>query len=205
MGALTDIRHMRATTVIPEASYLSPRMTIHLLSIRYPELIHARIVRVGPVPFKRWESMDNFHLFFVEKIGVRGKCILVNPWSSIKEQLAYRYQIALDGIHATNPGYAWRLLSGCLVFKQSSPYVQWFYEGLEPYVHFIPVERDLSDLLDKVRYAIANDLEAKQIGANSREFAEKHLSLHHFFEHALYVLEEYARIQNAVLCASLGR
>src|SRR5207302_970767 len=34
------------------------------------------------------------------------------------EHLKYKYQIALDGVTATYPGYQWRLLSGCVTFKQ---------------------------------------------------------------------------------------
>ena len=59
-----------------------------------------------------------------------------------------------------------------LVFKQESPYSQWFYAGLKPNVHFIPVNRRLSDLLNKIQYAINNDAECIQIAMQAREFAE---------------------------------
>lgn len=37
-----------------------------------------------------------------------------------------------------------------MVLKQDSPYYEFFYHDLKPYVHFIPFKRDLSDLIEKV-------------------------------------------------------
>lgn len=61
----------------------------------------------------------------------------------------YKYQISIDGTVA-----AYRLpylLAGSgVVLKQDSPYYEFFYHNLEPFVHYIPFKRDLSDLIDKV-------------------------------------------------------
>lgn len=63
--------------------------------------------------------------------------------------LQYKYQISIDGTVA-----AYRLpylLGGSgVVLKQDSPYYEFFYHDLEPFVHYIPFKRDLSDLIEKV-------------------------------------------------------
>ena len=46
---------------------------------------------------------------------------------------------------------------------------------LEPYVHYIPVEMDLSDLGKKVEWAIENDDLAREIARNGRDFVKNHL------------------------------
>ena len=46
---------------------------------------------------------------------------------------------------------------------------------LKPYVHYIPVEMDLSDLGDKVQWAIKNDKLARKIAENGRDFVKNHL------------------------------
>jgi hypothetical protein len=46
----------------------------------------------------------------------------------------------------------------------------------EQYVHYIPVLPDLSDLEQKIEWAIANDEEARQIQANGQEYAKRILT-----------------------------
>ena len=70
----------------------------------------------------------------------------------------YKYQITLDGTVA-----AYRLpyiLAGdALVLKQDSEYYEHFYKDLEPWVHYVPIKRDLSDLLEKLKWAKSHDSE----------------------------------------------
>ena len=46
---------------------------------------------------------------------------------------------------------------------------------LKPYVHYIPVEMDLSDLGKKVEWAIKHDDLARKIAENGRDFVKNHL------------------------------
>ena len=70
----------------------------------------------------------------------------------------YKYQISLDGTVA-----AYRfpyLLSGdALIFKQDSRYHEHFYRDLKPNQHFIPVKKDLSDLIERIQWAEQHDEE----------------------------------------------
>lgn len=43
------------------------------------------------------------------------------------------------------------------MFKQQSPYYEHFYKDLEAWHHYVPFKRDLSDLEEKLKWAIAND------------------------------------------------
>lgn len=67
------------------------------------------------------------------------------------------------------------LAGGSLLFKQESKYYEHFYNQLTPNVHYIPVKTDLSDLVDKIRWAIANDAKAKEIAKTGQTFANNHL------------------------------
>ena len=50
------------------------------------------------------------------------------------------------------------LLGGdTLVLKQESHYYEHFYKDLEPYKHYVPFKRDLSDLEEKIEWAKTND------------------------------------------------
>lgn len=61
------------------------------------------------------------------------------------------------------------------MFKQDSEYFEHFYNDLQPYVHYIPIKADLSDLLEKIRWAKAHDNEVRKIGAQGRGYAVNHL------------------------------
>ena len=67
-----------------------------------------------------------------------------------------KYQLNIDGTVA-----AYRLpylLAGdSLVLKQHSEYYEHFYKRLLPWKHYIPINRDLSNLLDQIQWARDND------------------------------------------------
>jgi hypothetical protein len=50
-----------------------------------------------------------------------------------------------------------------VVLKQDSNYYEHFYKDLKPWVHYIPFQRDLSDLEEKLKWAIDNDDKVKNI------------------------------------------
>jgi hypothetical protein len=119
----------------------------------------------------------------------------LKPHVSTQEHLRYKYQITIDGAAATYPGFAWRLLSNCLVFKVNSPVRQWFDAGLTPGFHYIPIETDLSDLLDKIKWAQENDGAARAIAENGRIFAQNSIMPDDVVLYCYKVLLKYASLQ----------
>lgn len=85
------------------------------------------------------------HRLFEEKYGSKAKQI------PILDFFKYKYLLNLDGTVA-----AYRLgstLAGdSVVFIQESDYYEHYYRGLVPWVHYIPVNRNISDIRDKVFY-----------------------------------------------------
>ena len=49
-------------------------------------------------------------------------------------------------------------------------YFEHFYSDLKPWVHYVPVKADLSDLIEKIRWAKNNDDKAKKIVNNAQKF-----------------------------------
>jgi hypothetical protein len=52
----------------------------------------------------------------------------------------------------------------------------WFTNLLIPYVHYIPIQYDLSDLIEKIKWVNENDELAKKIAENAYKFSEKYFS-----------------------------
>ena len=148
-----------------------PRGRLVQLSLEYPDLINAR--------FATFLNPD-LHKDFPK-----------SSFISVPHHLYYKYQITMDGSTATYPGYQWRLYSGCLNFKQDSLDTMWFYGALKPYVHYVPVQRNMEDLVEKVEWAMANDEKAKQIAENARTFAKGNLLPEHMLLYGYKVLSKY--------------
>ena len=87
----------------------------------------------------------------------------------------YKYQIDIDGNTNAWSALFQKLLSGSAVLKISSPhnFRQWYYDELIPWVNFVPVKSDMSDLVEKIHWLIDHDEEAMQIGINGRKLALK--------------------------------
>jgi len=125
-------------------------------------------------------SLTNF-FFFRDKEAQYGP---KQKHVSFFDFFTHKYQVSLDGTVA-----AYRLpylLAGSgAVLKQRSPYYEHFYSRLQPGVHYIPFERDLSDLLEKLEWAASHDEEVRAIGEAGRRFArEKLLPVDVFCYHA---------------------
>jgi Glycosyl transferase family 90 len=69
------------------------------------------------------------------------------------------------------------LLYGSCVLKVESQYFVWLEYYLVPWVHFVPVKEDLSDLWEKVMWCKAHDSECREIAAKGRELALRLLKI----------------------------
>ena len=158
-----------------------PRGTlVHLANTKHPDLINANFSVYYP-----WVVRDQN--FFISKI----------PPSSLlpTTQMEYKYQIDIDGITATFTSLSWKLLSGSVVFKQQSDNIMWFHPALEPWKHYIPVDRNLQDVPDKIMWALEHDEESHQIADNGRQFALTHLMPEHILLYCYLALCKYASLQ----------
>jgi hypothetical protein len=66
------------------------------------------------------------------------------------------------------------LLSGACVLRVDSErgFRQWYYDDLKPWVNYVPVRSDLSDMDDAVAWVMANDDAARRIGEAGRALAD---------------------------------
>lgn len=61
------------------------------------------------------------------------------------------------------------------MFKQESKYYEFFYKELVPGLHYVPVKRDLSNLVDKINWARDHDDDALKIAQSARQFSRDNL------------------------------
>ena len=53
---------------------------------------------------------------------------------------------------------------------------EFFFKYLKPWVHYIPVKNDLSDLIEKTKWVIENYLDALIIAENAYRFSQQYLT-----------------------------
>lgn len=87
------------------------------------------------------------------------------------------------------------LLAGdSVVFKQESKYYEYFYHHLNPYEHYVPIKSDLSDLINKIRWARNNDIKMRQIAKAGRALMRQVALPHDVFCYHALLLQVYIKI-----------
>jgi hypothetical protein len=96
--------------------------------------------------------------------------------TSIADQIQYKMILDIDGWTSTWSATVWKLYSGSVLLRCKSKWTQWFHSKLEPWVHYVPVEDDFSDLNDKIEWCLHNEDNCIQITENAHRFVIEHLN-----------------------------
>jgi hypothetical protein len=139
-----------------------PRSRLCLMSLDYPEILDAKFT-----------SFPQCNRGVAEILAKEG---LTANYAPVLDQLRYKYLIDVDGNSCTYSRFYWILRSSSVPLKVLSNDIQWYYEGLEPWVHYAPISSDLSNLLDVYSYLEDQEIEARRIALQSREFALENLN-----------------------------
>jgi hypothetical protein len=140
------------------------------LGLRHPELFDIKALDMDCEKFMVDLQRFNDHNTIADCHAASGN------FTPMDRQQQFKYTLDMDG-----GGSTFRLknlfLGGFLVFKVDSDTSQFWFDSLEPYVHYVPVARDNfeQDLVRKLRWAIDHDADAEQIAANAHKFAIEHL------------------------------
>jgi hypothetical protein len=149
------------------------------IALDYPDYIYSKI--------NARSENNNF-----QKILEEEKVFCNKGWISWEKILENKYLILLDGVMSAAPAFQSRLLSNSVTFKQDFPGVQWFFKPLKPYVHYIPLENDIEDVIDKIKWAKENDELCKQISKNASDFALNNLMFEDVYLYFYLALKEYS-------------
>lgn len=104
----------------------------------------------------------------LSRVGIMGEHVPVEAWAG------YKFAIDIDGNTNSFGTMLSRLILGCCVLKVSSPqdWRQWYYDSVGPWVHFVPIKSDLSDLAEKIEWCREHDQECQEIAVRGNTFAK---------------------------------
>jgi hypothetical protein len=92
---------------------------------------------------------------------------LYKQHAEIEDHLPHRYLLALDGNDYPSSLY-WMLNTNSVVMRQDSPWETFADCYFAPWVHYVPLARDGSDLMDKFEWCETHIGECERISANAR-------------------------------------
>lgn len=158
-----------------------PRALLAALSLQHPQFIDAGFsADINWIPSSRLRAL--------------ARALYKGPLTQ-EEHIQYAYLPILDGAMISGTGYEWRLLSQSLVFKPHSPYVAWMERGVQPYVHYVPIDADFHNLIDMILWAQNHDQECEEMAYNGARFAEEHLTIEGLFFYLYQILKGYEACQ----------
>jgi len=134
------------------------RWQLHQFGQRHPDLLDIHHVSWVPTPgSEQLSSAAGNHMTLEQQVRRWGLLIDLegNGWSARLKLL----------LHSGRP-----------VFMQERPWQEWFWPALAPMEHYIPVRRDLSDLVAQVTWALEHPEQASAIAGAGRAFAERRLT-----------------------------
>ena len=77
----------------------------------------------------------------------------------------HRWIIDVDG-NVNSWGFLWKLISGSCILRVNSEHYQWYHHLLKPWVHYVPIESDLSDAIHQLKWCRAHPQQCESIAAN---------------------------------------
>ncbi len=159
-----------------------PRAHAVTLSLENPLLVDARFNVLVQCCSNPEELLGKFSDYFGNSQSIEG-------------QLEYKYQLLIDGNSCAYSRAYWQLFSNAAILKQSSPHIQWYYRALQPYVHYIPLNEHLTDLIEKIEWAQEHEEEVEMMVNRTQQFAKANLSQADVFYYLYLTLLEYSKLQ----------
>lgn len=90
------------------------------------------------------------------------------------QQSNYKYIINVDG-HVSAFRLSIELNMGSVVLLVDSSWKLWYSDLLVPYVHYVPIKADLSDLIDQIKWCRSHDDKCQEIVSHARDFFNTYL------------------------------
>lgn len=145
---------------------------------------------------KYYNSSDPLDIGLSYCANQTGICDILNKFvkgeKSIKELLENKFLISLEGNDVAT-GLKWMLASNSVVFMPISTMESWVLESqLKPWVHFVPLMHDGSDLMEKILHAKANPHQMMSIVKNANSYIKKFLNFYSQEEQAVDELKYYS-------------
>lgn len=116
---------------------------------------------------------------------------LLGDYKTLEQQLEYKFLISLEGNDVAS-NLKWMLLSKSVVLMPKPRICSWYMEDtLKPFIHYIPLNDDFSDLEEKYNWCLNNYEECEFISNNATQYIEQFMDENNENEITRKVIETY--------------
>lgn len=108
--------------------------------------------------------------------------------------MKYKYILDIDGNSVSWTRLPFIMIGGAVPLRPESEFKQWFHGDIKPYVHYVPIKDDLSDLVEQIEWLRQNDDKAREIQENGLAFAKKHFKSTALDKAIITTLQQYEEL-----------
>lgn len=167
----------------------NPRLKILKIAKENPSILDAGIT----------EWKQNYRKRFGEKEYTKISEKIVNQYSTVRdltmeEQGYYKYIINLPGYYSESKFIQLFKLGSVILHVPNNENYLWFEPLLKPYIHFIPLDKDLKNLKSQIQWCKKNQEICKNIIKNMNQFYNEYLAIEKqvsYLENILNQLNNY--------------
>ncbi len=191
---------------MPDRHYLlcnlyNPFRSIHkgiLFQNKIPKMVNAsRYDRGQKENFMERQDLDLIprQYFLTDAVDKSNLHYSQDRWIDSHEMVNYKYILDIDGRASTWDATAWKLNSGSIIMKQTSPWRQWFYDEYLPWVHYVPIANDFSDLQEKFQWCESHQEECEAMIQRCLELFQKIFRFHNVIEYTKDLIETITHVK----------
>lgn len=134
------------------------------------------------------KTADSKYVTFEKSIDGINFASFVNKF----DQTNYKFTINVEGNSAAYR-YGSLFAMGFCILNIETKYKLWFEKFLEPYVHYVPIKNDLSDLIKQIEWCLANDNKCKIIAENAKIFYDKYFTREFVYDYMADMMNGISR------------
>ncbi|XP_045165596.2 protein O-glucosyltransferase 1-like [Mercenaria mercenaria] len=111
----------------------------------------------------------------------------------LEDHCDHKYLFNFRGV-AASFRFKHLFLCDSVVFHVGEDWMEFFYSAMKPWVHYIPVRQDLTDVRELLQFAQENDAVVHKIALRGRQFIWDHLRMEDVSCYWLKLLKQYAKL-----------
>ena len=160
--------------------YKNPKYGINNSFDSY-QYLDARLVSFKIKPKKHY-SDKYIRVVDPDKLPIR-----LSKKMSIGEISNYKYILSIEGNIAQFRLSLELSYNSVILLVKSDQYI-WYQPLLKPWIHYVPIKSDLSDLMDKIHWCKTHDDKCKTIARNAFDFYKKYMNRRSVYDYMECVL-----------------
>ena len=120
--------------------------------------------------------------------------IIAPKYMEITDMIGYKYILDIDGTAGSWDSTAWKLNSGSVILIVESCCRQWFQNDYIPWVHYVPVKDDFSNIKEQYEWCESHQKECEEMIKKCKILFEKAYRYQNVIDYTVEKIIQLGRI-----------